>query len=113
MITIKEVISVIEDIIIKQRPVENDEYELFEQAANTLAPYAIEQPVQFLKPLEVLKKLGNRNIADETLYESLTELNMHLVLLLPIEKDEIIPRRHPVDALTKIYLEQLNKADNE
>jgi len=110
---IKEVISVIEDIIINRRPVENDEYELFEQAANTLAPYAIEQPVQFLKPLEVLKKLGNRSIADETLYESLAELNKDLVRLLPIEKDEIIPRRHPVDALTKIYLERLNKADNE
>ncbi len=113
LITIRQTVSVIEDILINKRGISDDEYSLFEKAANTLAPYAIEQPVVYLKPLEQLKKLSNKNIVGGNIFKTLANLNRELMTLLPLENDQIIPEKQPVDALTKLYLEQLNKGANE
>lgn len=110
---IRDALSVLEGVLVDNRPITSDEFVVFENAAIALAPLAIDQPILYLKPLELLKKLTNKEISDQNLKETLKYLSAKLEMAVPVDNDEIISRKQSVDALTKRYLEELNSTVNE
>lgn len=87
--------------------------QVFENAGNTLAPFAIEQPAKYLKTLERLKWLSNNEVEIQEQKAVLKSIGAVLNEALPGSYGTLANTTQEGDTLTNSFLKHLNALDND
>ena len=86
---------------------------VFKNAGDELAGLAIESPVKYLDALQNLQKLSLKKVELEELPKVLLKVQSQLHQAIPDNLPTPGTNASSDDALTKLYLNQLNKAAND
>ncbi|MEQ8245764.1 hypothetical protein [Fulvivirga sp.] len=86
---------------------------IFKKAGDEMAGIAIEAPVKYLEALQNLQKLSLRKVEQEELPRILIKVQNQLHQAIPDNLPTPNAKASSEDALTKLYLNQLNKAAND
>jgi len=95
----------------EQRALSEKDRMLFLEAANVLAPLAIEQPVLYLKSLEQLKQLSNSEVPDVGMTAILKQVSASLITAIPEETNDPTVSRMEIGELSNRYFKKLKQAN--
>lgn len=98
---------------LKLNPSMNYNTGIFKKAGDELAGIAIESPIKYLDALQNLQKLYLRKIETDALSSLLTKVQHQLHRAIPNSLPTPATQASSESALTKFYLNQLNKAAND
>ncbi|MTI39501.1 tryptophan-rich sensory protein [Fulvivirga lutimaris] len=86
---------------------------IFKKAGDELGGIAIESPVKYLDALQNLQKLSIRKVEQDELPKILVKVQNQLHQAIPENLPTPVTKASSKDALTKLYLNQLNKTAND